>query len=178
MTDDTNQQVQDNSSVEQTTTSVDSVDYEAQYNAEVSNAIKQRKRAQDAEAELSKIKDQQEKVRIKKLAEEGKLNEVVDTLKSQNEKLANELSQNTAIIDTMRQELLAKVPENEQETLKDLPFNTLKLVIDKISAKPKTDLPNTTPGVKTPIVPDKPNAQMTEAERRQYHTSLIEGQES
>ena len=81
MTDDTNQQVQDNSSVEQTTTSVDSVDYEAQYNAEVSNAIKQRKRAQDAEAELSKIKDQQEKVRIKKLAEEGKLNEVVDVRK-------------------------------------------------------------------------------------------------
>ena len=169
---------EETSSVEPTTTSGDSVDYEAQYNAEVSNAMKQRKRAQDAETELKKIQDVQEKARIKKLAEEGKLNEVVDSLKSQNEKLANELSQNTGIIDVMRQELLAKVSEDEQESLKDLPFNTLKMVIEKISAKTKADLPNTTPGLKTPAIPDKPYAQMTDAERRQYHTSIVEGRKS
>ena len=80
---------EETSSVEQTATQDESVDYEARYNAEVANAKKQRKRAQETEARLKKYTEAAEKAKMEKLAEEGKLTEVVDSLKSQNEKLTN-----------------------------------------------------------------------------------------
>ena len=168
-----NQMVEDSSSGEQTATQGMSVDYEALYNKEVANAKKQRNRAQELESTLKQHNENTEKAKMKQFAEDGKLTELVDTQKSQIDKLQNELNQNSAIVSTLRNEMLANIPEEEQEALKDLPFNALKLVVDKISAKTKTALPNTTPTVKSPMVPTKPYAEMSKAEKQSYHAQVI-----
>ena len=171
----TSQMATESSSVEQTATQDASVDYETLYKAEIANAKKQRNRAQELEATLNKHNEATEKAKIQKLADDGKLSELVDTQKSQIDKLQGKLNENSSIVSALRDEMLASIPEEEQESLKDLPFKALKLVVDKISVKNKTNLPNTTPAVKAPVIPNKPYAEMTDNERSAYHTEMIKG---
>ena len=150
----------------------ESRDYEAQYNAEVATAIKQRKRAQDAEKKLIDIQSKLEAKEEEKLIADGKLQEAYDSLKAENKRLKSEFSQSTEIVENVRASLMEKVPEEEREALEGLPFKTLKMVVEKMTTIPASALPNTTPGVKYEV-PAKPYTEMSDAEKRQYHASKL-----
>ena len=147
-------------------------DYESLFNAEVGNSKKLRKRAQEVEKQLESINLKIEAQKEEKLIADGNLQELVDGLKADNKKLKAEQMESMSIVSKIRADLLNQVPEEEREALQDLPYNTLKLVIDKMTNIPASALPNTTPGVKE-VVMDKPYGQMTEDERRAYHNAKV-----
>ena len=147
-------------------------DYESLFNAEVGNSKKLRKRAQEVEKQLESINLKIETQKEEKLIADGNLQELVDGLKADNKKMKAEQMESMSIVSKIRADLLNQVPEEEREALQDLPYNTLKLVVDKMTNIPASALPNTTPGVKE-VVMDKPYGQMTEDERRAYHNAKV-----
>ena len=155
-----------------TVESAESTDYETLYKAEVGNAKKLRKRAQEVEKQLDNMTATIKANEEQKMIEDGKLQEAYDSLKVEFNSLKKQNEESQSIVTKARQDLLDKVPEEEREALEPLPFDTLKLVVGKMTTIPAAQLPNTTPGVKQ-LVPDKPYAQMNEQERRAYHASKV-----
>jgi len=146
--------------------------YEALYNAEIGNSKKLRKRAQEVEKQLESINFKMDEEKDAKMIADGNLQGLVDGLKADNKKLKAEQMESLSIISKARADILNKVPEEEREALQDLPFDTLKLVVSKMTTIPASTLPNTTPGIKD-VVMDKPYAAMNESERRAYHDAQI-----
>jgi len=147
-------------------------DFETLYNAEIGNSKKLRKRAQEVEKQLDSINVKLSDQKEAKLIEDGNLQELVDGLKADNKHLKAEQLESASIVSKIRANLLDQVAEEEREALQDLPFTTLKMVVEKMTSIPASALPNTTPGIKE-VVMDKPYGQMTDDERRTYHNAKV-----
>tara|TARA_Y100001938_G_C7932520_1_gene350069 strand:- start:212 stop:748 length:537 start_codon:yes stop_codon:yes gene_type:complete len=95
-------------------------------------AKKQRMRAQAAEEELAKLREEAKASKEKALAEQGKYKEMYESLKKdatvweQHSKAYNEL------VTTQKKELLSQLPESDQDLFKDLGVTQLKSIVDKL----------------------------------------------
>lgn len=141
--------------------------------AEINNSKKLRKRAQEAESKLEAINARLAKQEEEKMIQDGKLEELVASLKAENKTLKSKHDEAQGIISAERAKLLEQVPEEEREAFESLPFNTLKVMVNKLAQQiPASTLPNTNPAVKK-VVSDKPLDQMTDSERRAWHADKL-----
>ena len=153
------------------------VDYEAKFHDEVKSSKSYRQRAQNAEAEIAKFRKDTDKVRKTKMQEDGKLNEVIEEHKKDIEALKVKADRGDELLKTERERLLNKLPEGDREDFSDLPLNALNKVVSKLSVAQTSneELPAVKGAVKAPAF-NKPWAEMTEKERRDYHASLLSKQ--
>tara|TARA_R100000700_G_C3167103_1_gene142095 strand:+ start:1062 stop:1586 length:525 start_codon:yes stop_codon:yes gene_type:complete len=133
----------------------------------IAESKKYRKRSQDAEARLAKLESQLAK------AEEAKLKEKEDfkTLYEQNKEKMKSLTDNAdkwaKYEADKRESLLKSVPEDERESLVNLPFETLEYVTNKINSV-KPNMPEVV-GNPREIKPEKAYKDMSYEERKVYH---------
>ena len=166
-----------NEQVAQTTESVETVDFEALYNAEVANAKKLRKRSQDAEAKLEANSKAQEEAQEAKLIEEGKLKELLEKRDAELKVLKQKANEYDAMITSERDAILNAMTEEDKETFGNLPLKELKALNAKLnSQKPVQQTNQILSGMaKSNPVSNKNYADMTENERKAWHAQILSG---
>ncbi len=144
----------------------ESVDYKALYLDEVQNAKKLRKRSQDAESKLSDITKKQETQKVKDMQEQERYKELYESVAPFKEKWETYES-------SRREALLSKLPEEDRESMSSKDIETLEYIVSlKESMKPQNSEHQV--GMSRKInVKEKPYGDMTEAEKREYHSKLI-----
>ena len=166
-----------NEQVAQATESDEAVDYEALYKAEVANAIKLRKRSQDAESKLTNFETKQIETEEAKLKEEGEFKTLLDKRDSEIQGLRVKatayddllISEKTAILDTMT--------DDDKEQFKDLPLKQLRALNARLnSQKPAQQGNQILAGMsKSNQVSSKDYNKMTEDERKQWFDAKVQG---
>ena len=147
-------------------------DYKKLYQTEVDNAKSQRGRAQKAEEKLAGMEKKAEESRKKKLAENGKYEELLAEVKTENDALRKKSEYWDEYETKEKTELLEKLPEDDREDFSNLNLTQIKKVVKRLTqAKPET-LKEVHGAVKT-VTLDKPYGQMTEAEKRNWHSQVL-----
>ena len=150
----------------------DTRDYKKLYQAEVDNAKNQRGRAQKAEDKLSGMEKTTEEARKKKLADNGKYEELIAEMKTENDTLRKKSDYWDEYETKEKTELLEKLPEEDREEFGNLNLTQIKKVVKRLTqAKPET-LKEVHGAVKAVNI-DKPYAQMSDAERRAWHNQVL-----
>ena len=137
----------------------------------IAESKKYRTRAQDAEARIAKLAKGMAKAEEAKLKEKEDFKTLYEKVSSENESLSNKAAEFDKYQETRRASLLEKHPEEDRESLADLPLDTLEFVTNKITdAKPNAPkVYGKTRGESF----DKPLSEMTEQERRKNWTSIV-----
>ena len=158
-------QEQDNMPVGEQHESDDNVDYKALYLSEVQNSKKQRNAKQEYKSQLEKISTQAKAKEQEQLVEQQKFKELWEKDRADAE-WAREYKTNR------HSKLLEKLPENKREKFENLDLTSLEAVVEEFVSVPKESSRELRGRVATPKI-DKPYAQMTEAERKQYHEEML-----
>ena len=148
-------------------------DYKSLYLAEVQNAKKLRKRAQENESLIEKFHKTQEEEKNNQLLEQQKFQELSENLQRQLDEATPYKQKWEAYESQTREELLSQLPEDDRESLKTESLKTLKYIVKKLDSK--TSNPQPTVGAVRNIAIDKPYTEMTDQERRQWHQDMIKG---
>ena len=137
----------------------------------IAESKKYRTRAQDAEARIAKMEKTLAKAEETKLKEKEDFKALYEKVSSENESLSSVADKWTKYEETRRASLLEKHPEEDRESLVNLPLDTLEFVTNKITdAKPNAPkVYGKTRGESF----DKPLSEMTEQERRKNWTSIV-----
>jgi hypothetical protein len=139
-------------------------------NQEKAYSQKQRKRAQSAESENEKLKARMKKIEEDALAEQGKFKEMWERDKDDAEWARGYRTDRKA-------SLLEKIPEEKREKIKnmDLRLDALEVIAEQYTeATPAKETMKAVPGqVDTPNM-SKPYKDMTEQERKKWHTQVID----
>jgi len=99
----------------------------------IAESKKYRKRAQDAEARIAEMEKKMAKAEESKLKEKEDFKTLYEKVASENETLSSVADKWTKYEETRRASLLEKHPEDERESLANLPLDTLEFVTNKIS---------------------------------------------
>ena len=99
----------------------------------IAESKKYRTRAQDAEARIAKMEKTLAKAEETKLKEKEDFKSLYEKVSSENESLSSVAEKWTKYEETRRASLLEKHPEEDRESLKGLPLDTLEFVTNKIS---------------------------------------------
>jgi hypothetical protein len=99
----------------------------------IAESKKYRKRSQDAEARISELEKAIAKTEEAKLKEKEDFKTLYEKVASENETLSSVASKWTKYEETRRASLLEKHPEEDRESLKGLPLETLEFVTNKIN---------------------------------------------
>jgi len=136
-------------------------------NQEKAYSQKQRKRAQSAEAENEKLKARMKKIEEDSLAEQGKYKELWEQDKSDAEWARGYKKDRKA-------SLLESLPEDKREKFMNLDLVALEAVVEELSgAKGNKETMKAVPGqVTTPTI-NKSYGEMSEEERRLYHSQVM-----
>ena len=128
---------------------------------------KQRQRAQKAEAELEKMIARNKKIEEDSMVEQNKFKELYERDKSDAEWARNYRKDRKA-------SLLEKLPEEKRDKFKNLDLISLEAVVEEISEiKSSKETMKAVPGqVSTPTM-NKPYKDMTEQERRDWHSQVV-----
>ena len=140
----------------------------------IAESKKYRKRSQDAEARLAELESQLAKVEETKLKEKEDFKTLYEKTASEMETYKAQADKWTSYEAKKREALLNSVPEDERESLVDLPFETLEYVTNKINNMK----PNAPEVVGNPRETSKPIgnwAEMDAEERRQNWGSIVKG---
>ena len=142
-------------------------DYTEALNQEKSYSQKQRQRAQKAEAELEKMIARNKKMEEDSMIEQNKFKELYERDKADAEWARGYKKDRKA-------SLLESLPEDKREKFKNLDLMALEAVAEElVQSKPSTEVMKAVPGqVNTPSL-EKPYGEMTDAERRAHHASVI-----
>ena len=100
----------------------------------IAESKKYRTRAQDAEARIADLEKKIAKAEETKLKEKEDFKALYEKVSSENESLSSVAEKWTKYEETKRASLLEKHPEEDRESLKDLPLDTLELVTKKITS--------------------------------------------
>ncbi len=111
-----------------------------------------------------------------KLKEKEDFKSLYEKVSSENESLTSVAEKWTKYEETKRASLLEKHPEEDRESLVNLPLDTLEFVTNKINGA-KANAPEMVGRTKN-VVTTKPFSDMTEAERREWHKNVISNQKS
>jgi len=137
----------------------------------IAESKKYRTRAQDAEARIAKLEKSMAKAEEAKLKEKEDFKTLYEKVSSENESLSSVAEKWTKYEETKRASLLEKHPEEDRESLQGLPLDTLEFVTNKINGV-KANPPQVSGRTKN-VVTQKPFADMTDAERREWHKQVI-----
>ena len=137
----------------------------------IAESKKYRKRSQEAEAQLAELKSQLAKQEEAKMLEEGKKDELIAKYQSENESLVANSEKWAKYEDTKRANLIEQHPEEDRESLANLPLDTLEYVTNKINNS-KSNAPEVA-GNPRKTVPTKDYADMTQKEKREHHEAVI-----
>ena len=140
----------------------------------IAESKKYRKRSQDAEARLAKLESQLAKTEEAKLKEQGKFQTLYEEAEAKMVTLESNADKWSKYETDRREKLLNSVPEDERESLADLPFETLEYVTNKINNMK----PNAPEVVGSPREAPKPLgnwAEMDSEERRQNWGEIVKG---
>jgi len=99
----------------------------------IAESKKYRKRAQDAEARIADLEKKIAKAEETKLKEKEDFKALYEKVSSENESLSSVAEKWTKYEETRRASLLEKHPEEERESLANLPLDTLEFVTNKIN---------------------------------------------
>ena len=99
----------------------------------IAESKKYRTRAQDAEARIAKMEKTLKKAEETKLKEKEDFKALYEKVSSENESLSKTAEKWTKYEETRRASLLEKHPEEERESLVNLPLDTLEFVTNKIN---------------------------------------------
>jgi len=139
----------------------------------IAESKKYRKRAQDAEARISKMEKSMAKAEESKLKEKEDFKTLYEKVASENETLSSVADKWTKYEETRRTSLLEKHPEEDRESLQGLPLDTLEFVTNKINNVQNKQNAKEVVGRTKNVVTTKPFSDMTEAERREWHKNVI-----
>ena len=99
----------------------------------IAESKKYRKRSQDAEARISEMEKKMAKAEESKLKEKEDFKALYEKVASENETLSSVADKWTKYEETRRASLLEKHPEEERDSLANLPLDTLEFVTNKIN---------------------------------------------
>ena len=162
-------------STAQETTQDAKPDYKALYLQEIENSKKQRAGKQTATSEIDKLKSKLNQYEEEKMIKEGKQSELIDKLKAENKDLSGYKDKYTSYLEQEKTNILEQFPEEDREELANKDLDTLKYIQKKTlnQQQPQGNhIPNIPSMVKN-NTPDKPYADMTEAERKEWHNSVL-----
>ena len=134
----------------------------------IAESKKYRKRAQDAETRLTKLKNSLAKAEEAKLKEKEEFRTLYEKASSKVESLTANAEKWTKYEEVKRVSLLEIHPEEDREHLSTLDLETLEYVTNKIN-NTKPNAPELI-GTSKNNIPEKPWSEMTETERRAYYT--------
>ena len=98
----------------------------------IAESKKYRSRAQDAEARIAEMEKKFAKAEEKKLKEKEDFKTLYEKVASENESLSSVADKWNKYEETRRASLLEKHPEEDRESLKGLPLDSLEYVTNKI----------------------------------------------
>jgi hypothetical protein len=135
----------------------------------IAESKKYRKRAQDAEARLTKLEKSLAQAEDDKLKEKEEFKTLYEKASSKVESLTANAEKWTRYEESKRESLLNSHPESDRESLSRLDLETLEFVTNKINTNTKPNAPELMGSSKNDV-PDKPWSEMNDAERRAYYT--------
>ena len=139
----------------------------------IAESKKYRARAQDAEARIAKMEKAVAKAEEEKLKEKEDFKTLYEKASSKIESLSSTAAKWNNYEETKRASLLEQHPENERETLANLPLETLEFVTSKIN-NTKPNVPEVI-GRSKNVVIDKEWKDMDDTERRAFYASKTKG---
>ena len=137
----------------------------------IAESKKYRKRSQEAEARLAELEAKLTKQEEAKMIEEGKKDELIAKYQSENESLVANSEKWAKYEDTKRANLIEQHPEEDRESLANLPLDTLEYVTNKINNS-KSNAPEVA-GNPRKTIPAKPYSEMNQREKREHHEAVI-----
>ena len=144
----------------------------------IAESKKYRSRAQDAEARIAKMEKTLAKAEETKLKEKEDFKTLYEKVSSENESLSSVADKWTKYEETKRASLLETHPEEERESLANLPLDTLEFVTNKINNVQNKQNAKEVVGRTKNVVSTKPFSEMTEAEKRQWHKDVMSSQKN
>ena len=142
----------------------------------IAESKKYRSRAQDAEARIAKMEKSMAKAEETKLKEKEDFKSLYEKVSSENESLSSVADKWTKYEETKRASLLESHPEEDRESLANLPLDTLEFVTNKINNVQNKQNAKEVVGRTKNVVTTKPFSEMTEAEKRQWHKDVMSSQ--
>ena len=143
------------------------VDYKALYLEEVQNAKKLRKRAQESESKNEEFLNAQETQKVKSMKEQERYKELSETLQAKLDEVSPFKDKWEAHETSRRDSLLAKLPEDDRESLQGESLKTLEYIVSlKEESKPSN--PAHTAGASRKVendIPDNPFEKMDKQDR-------------
>ena len=137
----------------------------------IAESKKYRSRAQDAEARIAEMEKKFAKAEEAKLKEKEDFKTLYEKVSSENETLSSVADKWNKYEETKRSSLLEQHPEEDRESLKGLPLDTLEFVTSKIKNS-KANAPELIGRTKS-VVPNKEYKDMTEAERKAWFNESL-----
>ena len=141
---------------------------EVAQNEYIAESKKYRKRAQDAEAQLSKLQKEIARQEEDRLKQKEDFKSLYEKVSSQNDSLMKDADRWKSYETNKRNTLLERHPEEERDSLSRLDLETLEYVTNKISTPTKTEVVGR-PKVSTP---DKNWADMNDEEKRSFYNKV------
>ena len=164
-----NQVVEDQTPVGGSTATEEVVDWEKRYHEEAKQSKSYRNRAQDAEGKLSTFENERQVARKKRLAEDGKLQQIIDEQDKTSAALTKKAAQGDQFIEQQKEMYLNQLPEEDRQDFEDLPLDKIQKIVEKLNANKavKPEIPTVAAASK--VTSAKPWSQMTEDERKAFY---------
>ena len=137
----------------------------------IAESKKYRKRSQDAEARIAELEKSMAKAEEAKLKEKEDFKTLYEKVASENETLSSVAEKWTKYEETRRASLLEKHPEEDRESLKELPLDTLEFVTSKIN-NIKPNAPQVVGQTKQPKL-EKSFSEMSKEEKSANWQSIL-----
>ena len=138
----------------------------------IAESKKYRKRAQDAEARIAKMEKSLAKAEETKLKEKEDFKSLYEKVSSENESLSSVAEKWNKYEETKRASLLESHPEEDRESLANLPLDTLEFVTNKINNN-KANAPEVAGNPRQTVKPNKNWAAMDADERRENWGEIV-----
>ena len=143
------------------------VEYKSLYLEEVQNAKKLRKRAQESETKNEEFLTAQETQKVKSMKEQERYKELSETLQTKLDEVSPFRDKWEAHETSRRDSLLAKLPEDDRESLQGESLKTLEYIVS-LKEENKPSNPAHTAGASRKVesdIPDNPFADMDKQDR-------------
>jgi len=167
--------MQDNAKEVATDSQAQATDPSSEVGSLIAESKKYRSRAQAAEDELSKLQKRLEADKEAQMAEQNKWQELAEQrgLKLQEQEPVIEAAMKQ--LESMREEILADMSEEDRETFGDLPLDKLKVLHNKLNVQTKADVvPTDGTPARTGNPENKSWVDMSNEERRSNWGSILD----
>jgi len=151
---------------------VDTSDYKSLYHKEIQNNKKLRTRSQDAEARLEEFGVKQEDARKTRLQQEGEYKTLLTEQDTELKRLKTLEKDHNSLIGQMKNNIIAKFPEEEHDELSQLDLSALTILDKKVSGMQPSNPPPVVGGVKSKKTFDL--NKMTADEKRNNWDAIVE----